>query len=263
MPLPEYPRIIFRKPSIRLALAQVRFPIMLRFREGSFVAPFQETLRASYPKVAKEQQLGLQLTPKGLQPLAEESQWRFSSRDDAWSLVLAEGSLSLEVRGFSSMDIFAERFNAVLRAAVDHLGVVERSRFGLRFINEFRDPRGTSIQAWAKLLRPEFVGFVGSDLLPGEVEHAIQELRLRRSDGLLSIRHGLLSGTVVIDPRSTQNEGPFYLLDLDHYTEAEEELDIPGTINLMQTYNGTLYRIFRWAVGEGEIYEAMEPQDAN
>lgn len=263
MPLPDYPRVIFRKPPVRLALAQVRFPIMLRFAEGAFVAPFQEAVRDTYPKVVKEQQFGAQLTPRGLQPLTEEFQWRFTSRDDVWSVVLGEGSLSLEVRQYESMDRFAERFGPLLLAARERLNITERGRFGLRFINEFRHAEGTSLQAWARLLRPEFVGFAGTDLFEGDIEHMVQELRVRCPNGSLVVRHGLLSGTVVPDPRMTGNEGPFYLLDLDYYIAEDQPLEVEGTVQLMREYNDTLYRFFRWAAGEGEMYRYMEPGHAD
>ena len=262
MPLPDYPRVIFRKPPIRLALAQVRFQIMLRFADAGFIAPFQESIRDTYPKVAKEQQFGAQLTPRGLQALTEEFQWRFTSRDDVWSVVLGEGSLSLEVRQYESMDRFADRFRPLLLAAREHLGVSERGRFGLRFINEFRHPDGSSLQAWAKLLRSDFVGFAGSGLLEGDVEHMIQELRVRCPNGTLSVRHGLLTGTVVPDPRRKVDEGPFYLLDLDYYVVGDQPLDVDDTIALMREYNDKLYRFFRWAAGDGVIYRFMEPDRA-
>src|SRR5688572_2034801 len=135
MPLPIYDRVIFRKPPLRLVLGQVRFPFLFRFNERPFLAPFQEAIQAEYPRVAQEQQLAVKVTPKGVEPTGE-ALWRFSARDGAWSAVLGEGGLTLESRRYTSIDDFVARFERLLAAAVECLGVEERTRLGVRFINE-------------------------------------------------------------------------------------------------------------------------------
>ncbi len=262
MPLPRYKRVLFNKDQLRLVLGQVRFPLLFRFGEKSFLAPFQKAIEAAFPRVSQEQALSLKFSSKGLEQ-AGETLWRFSDREGGWSCVLGEGALTLECRRFTNIDDFEARFTKLLDAAQKHLGVEERTRLGLRFINEFRVTEATTLKTWAQYLNPKFVGFAGApELLDGSVEHAFQELRLRKSDGLLVIRHGLLTGTTV-EPKPIDlpvERGPFYLLDLDYYDETERTLDVAATMEQLSAFNEEIYQFFRWTIDGGQLYALLEPR---
>jgi len=256
---PRYDRIVFRKSPLRLVIGQVRFPLLFRFNERPFLAPFQEALAAEYPRVGQEQQIAVKFSARGVEP-GGEMLWRFGDRDGSWSVVLSEGALTLESRKYTSIDEFVSRFQRVLQAAETHLGVTERTRLGLRFINELRAPRADTLARWAQLLNPAFVGFAGSGVVEGDVRHAFHELRTTRADGFLVIRHGLLAGTTV-EPRPGEKpeEGPFYLIDLDYFVEAERELNVEAEAAQLRAYNEAIYQFFRWSVDEGAFFEQMEP----
>lgn len=258
--LPTVERVLFKNPPLRLVVGQVRFPLLLRFSEGSFIAPFQEALADDYPVVAREQQVSFQVSAKGLQS-GGETLLRFSTRDAQWAVVLGEGALTLEVRGYSSIDEFSARFKKVLATAKEKLLLKDRSRLGLRYINEFRHDAGRTLGDWTKLLNPALLGFSGSDLLDGSVEHMVQETQFRRPDGVLAIRHGLLTGGVVEPaPAQTVAAGRFYLLDMDYYDARQEELDVEGTTARLRDYNEVMYGFFRWTLGK-QMFEYLEPTD--
>lgn len=262
MKIPEYEWVQFAKSPLKLVVGQVRFTTILRFEQKSFIAAFQQAIRDEYPKISREPTITLQILPTGISQSPGESQWRFSSRDNLWSVVLGESSLTLESRKYSSMKDFKERFGRILKAAKDTLEISDRLRLGLRYINEFRYSDARDIADWRGLLNPEFVGFDASSLLDGHVAHMFQDVQIQRSNGILAIRHGLLNGFVVPPlPQQQSDSGPFYYLDLDYYDMTECELNIPSTLDQMQAYNNIMYGFFRWTIGK-ILYEHMEPQNA-
>ncbi len=259
--LPKVERVLFKNPPLRLVVGQVRFPLLLKFADGAFIAPFQEGLADEYPAVSREQQVSLQVSSKGLAAGPGDTLLRFASRNGHWAVVLGEGALTLEVRGYSSIEEFTSRFERVLKAAKEHLHVKERSRLGLRYINEFRHPSGESLADWAKLLNPDLIGFAGRDLLGGPVEHMVQEVQSRRADGTFAIRHGLLVGRVVEPlPPAPAPEGRFYLLDMDYFDARAEPLDVERTTRALRDYNDVEYRFFRWSLTDA-LFKYMEPED--
>jgi len=262
MKIPEYEWVRFAKSPLKLVVGQVRFTTMLRFEQKSFIAGFQQAIRDDYPKISREPTVTLQILPTGISQSPGESLWRLSSRDNLWSVVLGESSLTLEARKYSSLKDFKKRFGRILKAAKDTLEISDRLRLGLRYVNEFRYPDAEDIADWRVLLNPEFVGFEASSLLDGHVIQMLQDIQIRRSDGILSIRHGLLNGFAVAPlPQKQPDSGRFYYLDLDYYDMTECELDIPSTLDQMQEYNNIMYGFFRWTLGK-TLYDHLEPQNA-
>ncbi len=263
MKLPEYEWVQFRKTPLRLVIGQVRFTIMPRFEQKAFIASFQEAVRSDYPRVSREPTVTYQLSPTGISPSPGETLWRFSARDNRWAVVVGESAITLEARGYASIYDFLKRFTAILEAASQTLEVSDRLRLGLRYINEIRYLNAENLVEWRTLLNPAFVGFEASSLLDGQVDHTLQEIQVQRPDGILAIRHGLLSGTSVTPllPQEQSVGGRFYLIDLDYYDMTEYDLDIPATIKQMQNYNDVMYRFFRWTLTQ-KLYDYLEPIDA-
>jgi uncharacterized protein (TIGR04255 family) len=262
MTLPPHEWVRFRKTPLRLVIGQVRFTIMPRFGQDAFIAGFQEAIRTDYPKVSREAAMTFQLSPAGVQTEAGEKLWRFSSRDLLWSVVVSESAITLEARKYSTMKDFLARFHSVLEAAKEQLEITDRLRLGLRYVNEIRYNEAKKLSDWREFLNAEFVGFDVSELLGGQVNHTIQEIQVNRSDGILAIRHGLLSGSVVAPLGSDRAEtGQFYLIDLDYYDMGEYDLDIPSTLRQMQAYNDVMYQFFRWTLKD-KLYDYLEPEHA-
>jgi len=261
-PLPHYDRVVFGRAPLRLVLGQVQFPLLFRFNEKPYLAPFQEAIQPDYPRVAPEQQLALRFSGKGVEN-AGESLWRFSDASGDWSVVLGENALTLESRRYTTIKDFLARFEKLLQHASKHLGIGRRTRLGLRYINELRSEGAASLTDWAQLLNPRFVGFGGApELLEGIVEHAFQQIQSKRDDGTLFVRHGLLTGTA-LEPRPTDPpimQGLFYGIDLDYVDSTEGPLDIGATIRQMRTYNESMYQFFRWTLDKGKLYSQLEPK---
>jgi uncharacterized protein (TIGR04255 family) len=235
---------------------------MPRFEQKAFIASFQEAVRSEYPRVSREASVTYQLSPTGINPNLGETLWRFSSRDNMWAIVVGESAITLEVRKYSSMKDFLDRFSRILQVAIESLEVKDRLRLGLRYVNEIRYPYAENFAQWKALFNPEFISFEASSLLEGKVDHTLQEIQVNRSNGILAIRHGLLNGTAVAPlPQEQPPSGQFYLMDLDYYDMTECDLDISATIKQMQNYNDVMYRFFRWTLSEA-LYDYLEPSHA-
>ncbi len=260
MPLPEYPRVRFAKSPLKLVIAQVRSSLLLRFRDAQSIANFQESLADVYPDVDREEQPSFRLTATAVTPKTNETLYRFSERTGDWSIVLGEDSLTLETRRYSSIDDLLARFERVMTAAQEHLGLRERHRLGLRYINEFRSPQTGSMAHWREQFKPEFLGFAAS-LFDEPVSHMVQEVQVNRPDGRFVVRHGLLGGNPLLPTTvgSTAQE-PFYLLDLDYSDARPSPLDLAGSAAQLKAYNRFCYHFFRWTLSK-RLEDALEPHD--
>ncbi len=263
MALPQVDHVDFARAPITKVVAQVRFPILLRFAEPSFVAPLQDAIHDEYPTPTREKKVSLRIADgEALQAGPSETLIRFSTKDKRWSVVIAESAMTLEVAGSTSIDELVTRFTHVLTATQETLGIEDRARLGLRYINKIRHPDAAALPDWAALLRPEFLGFAASDLLDGQVDHMAQELRIKRDDGVLVIRHGLFDEADIEPTVVPQPTGRYYLIDLDYFDSTDRPLDVDITVQQIKKYNHFMYRFFRWTLGE-ELYAYLEPSPAS
>ena len=265
MLLPEFRQVRYGKSPLRLVICQVRFPSLLRISDAAHVADFQGAIAREYPHLRREKQMALQLSAAGLSPTADELLYRFMDSTGAWSVVLGEGSLTLEARAYSGVEELLRRFELVTGAAREALGIEERQRLGLRYVNEFRDEQASTLADWREYFRAEFLGYA-ADLFQEPVTYAMHQLRVSRADGVFSVRHGLTRGTVVpsfplgAEVPANPPQGPFYLLDLDYSDARPLPLDVKASREQLVAYNAFIYRFFRWTLTEHH-HAALEPLD--
>ncbi len=256
--LPNYDQVIFSNSCLELCLVQVKYPAIQRFSEESYMVGIKEALAEEYPLVTTEQGMNIVVTPQGINPVPGASMLRFTSIDSHWSVVLSSEFVSLETREYTNFEELKKRFTEVLRNIVTYLHPRHQLRVGLRYINEFRHPNGDSYETWCHLLNNELLGLGSSSILSGRVEQTIGEVLTRRDDGQLLVRHGFLKGTTVTPtPTRLAKTGPFYLLDLDYYDDKPVKFAVDANIEQMTRYNDFLYRVFRWVIGENELYQIM------
>jgi uncharacterized protein (TIGR04255 family) len=259
--LPDYEQIIFNNSYLELCLVQVKYPTIQRFSEESYMVGIKEALAQEYPLMSTEQGMNIVITPQGVSQSVGTSLLRFTSIDSRWSVILSSDFVSLETREYTHFEELKKRFSIVLHHINTHLKPYHQLRIGLRYINEFRYLDTESYEIWRQLLNNELLGLGASNVLGGRVEQSIGEVLIRRDDGQVLVRHGFLQGTT-ITPISTKpaKVGPFYLLDLDYYDEKPINFDVTTPIEQISSYNDFLYRVFRWAIGEGELYQKMRGQ---
>ncbi len=257
--LPLYDPVIFHNSCLELCLAQLKYPPIQRFHDENYISDIREAIATEYPLVATEQAMNIVVNPQGIiGQTPGTNMLRFTSIDSRWSVVLSSEFISLETREYTNVTEFSNRFASLSGLLDTHFKPRYRLRFGLRYVNEFRYPEGGNYEAWIKLLNPGLLDPVTRGAIGGRVEQTIGEVRTNRYDGSLLIRYGFLQGTTVVP---TQNHppktGPFYLLDLDYYDETPVPFDAQAPIKQMHTYNDVLYRVFRWSIGEGELYQYL------
>lgn len=260
--LPEYSHALFTSSAIELCVVQVKYPPVPRFADVEVQGAIQEALSEEYPIYGKEPSFNIVVTPHGINQTSGGDVFRFTTLDKRWSVVVGNEAVGLETREYSEIDELIERFTAILGHVSAHLKLRHQLRFGLRYVNEFRHPQGDRFERWRQLLNQDLLGLAAQNVLGGTIEQTVNELRTRRTDGTLLVRHGFLNGTTV--PPSGSNipskGGPFYLLDLDYYIEAPMPFNAKPA-GRMRDYNSFMYRVFRWAVGDGDLYRLLKGTD--
>jgi uncharacterized protein (TIGR04255 family) len=251
-----------RNAQLALVVAQVQFPAILSVQtDQTLLARFQEQIRATYPYLYLGQQLGFSLGPQGVeQQQASGRLYHFSDANRQWVVTLSAGSIALESRAYTSYEDFAERLLRILASAREVYDIRRRTRLGLRYINEFRRSDVQAPEDWGSLINPQLLGPIADEDLSSLAISSYQEVALRLENGSLTLRHGhfLEASTVAPPPgASVEERGPFYLLDLDAYEEAEKDLDDHTLGELLKSYNHTMFQILRWSV-QDELFEYLK-----
>jgi uncharacterized protein (TIGR04255 family) len=255
--------ILPRAPLV-LVVCQVRFPAVFRVSSKEFVAGFQEAIRDTYPLAAQEHELNVVLGPQGMQQTPASRQWRFSDRERSWTLVLSESFMALETRRYSGADGFLERLSSAVAALAEHIKPASVERLGMRYVNEIHHPDALTADAWKGRIVDHFLGVLASDLArTNKIEQSLQEISLLgKANEKLVIRQGFLpEGTTVVPmPSANADQGPFYLLDMDHFTTAATEFAVGDVLTLADRFHDENWRMFRAAVTD-ELYSFFEREE--
>jgi uncharacterized protein (TIGR04255 family) len=255
---PEYERVLFKNAALELCLVQLRYPPIPRFSEEKFLLGIKEALAEEYPLISTEQGMNIVIGLQGISQAPGSNMLRFNTIDSLWSVVLTSETVSLETREYTGISEFARRWTDILRIVATHFQPRHQLRIGLRYVNEFRYPSCDSYDTWRKLLNPALLNLDINSVLGGDIEQTIGEVRTRRDDGIVLLRHGFLKGTTVIPtPKHPAKIGAFYLLDLDYYDETATNFSVTAPAERIERYNDFLYRIFRWSIGQSELYEYL------
>ncbi len=233
-------RRLYENNPIKLVICQLKFPILFEYERPEALAPAQRVLSGTYPRHEQEQQLGFAVGPQGALTVPPTAQWRFRQGSDGWSVVLGRDFVSLEATAYNRFEEFDERLAQALDALAA-LGVTQRDRLGLRYVNEIRVPDGTGPTAWRSYLNEELLGMVGGDVLGEDVIHAVQEIRLREALGVLVVKHGY------VGPEPTGGD-PHYILDLDMFSDQPVPLDAPEVLATVRTFHETIKDVFEMSI---------------
>jgi uncharacterized protein (TIGR04255 family) len=256
--LPRYEREAFQNAQLAQVIAQTRFPPLTRFADPERTQQFREALRRDYPLYGEEAAVNVVFGPEGVKPDRGARLLRLTSLDGFWSVVLSSDFVALESRRYADIESFILRIASVWREVARIFDPQYQTRVGLRFINEFRVPDGDTYSRWRELLNPKVVGFDAAAIFAGSVTHTIAETLVQRPDGQLVVRRGFLRGTTVPPLSGTSVEtGPFYLLDIDYYDVTHGAFE-PAPGDHLREYDEFLYRIFRWMIGDDELYRYLK-----
>jgi uncharacterized protein (TIGR04255 family) len=215
-------REIYSNASVVLVALEVRHPSS---------EPSPDTLNALKAAVAPSFPLYRPAKLVSLTPAFEVEEstiaHRYFARDLTAAVTFRPGSIVVETTNYDRYESFRMWISLALRACADCSLIDGVERVGLRYIDEIRVPQLEAVDDWAEWLDPSL-------LCPLEVAKAAGlgvegwQGTAAFFDGAsthLVLRHGPRHGHA-LDPtgdlrRSNVEPGPFYLLDIDSYWEAE------------------------------------------
>jgi uncharacterized protein (TIGR04255 family) len=232
---------------LRAMLGQIQFAPLPRIADMAGIATFQEAIATSFPDFSPEQQMSVVFGPEGALQSGATQNWRFSTPDRAWSVVLNPGALTLEAAAsqYTSYEAFRARFREVWEAALAQLRPVRRLQIGLRYIDHIEDD-GPSTE-WSSWVRPEVLGLEAHPEIATRIRQSLSDLRLDVDGAVLAFKHG------IVQTGPQMNWG--YLLDFDYF--RQEQTDILATDDVLREFDvfpDEIYAFFRWCVTD----EALE-----
>jgi uncharacterized protein (TIGR04255 family) len=250
-PAPEF---TLERHEIAQVICQVRFSPVLRLRNESEVVPFQEAIRDRYPDFEAQQAMNILLTPQGLGQQDQPGQlWRFSNQDDGFIVVLGTDFVALETSRYVHIDDLCERLLQVLQLVGEHYKPAKTKRAGLRFINEIRFDENSLPGAMLDAFNPLLLGVAGASEFAEVAQLSRAIVQLETDESAVAVRHGLHpeGGTTAAETAHNRADGrPFYLLDIDAYSEAELDFSPDGAAERIRLFNDQIRTFFAWAVKE-------------
>lgn len=240
IPLPE-------APLIRV-VAQVRFPLILSIENSSFVAPFQEAIRGTYPILQREERRGVMVGPEGdIVEGRRDRVWRFRDQEGHWSVGLGPEFLALETQKYKSRNDFMQRLEVVLKALMECANPSVVEFLGIRYID--RAVRDDEREKFIDLMRGEVRGILDTPLVE-HVGHAVSENTFNLDGGVQVIaRWGLVPPNATFEAAALEAiDQESWLLDIDTYQLDTRPFDVDDIVLRARSFAERIYSIFRWAV---------------
>lgn len=237
-------------PLIRV-LTQIRFSPIASLTRMEFIAPFQEALRELYPTMDEQRGIQLAFGPEGVTHSAGDRQWKLSSDDKSWIVVLAPSFVSLETTRYISRSDFVTRITKIASALRSIIGEIPIERLGVRYTDQLVGDRATALLP--QLVRPEMLGLTTASLGAAKVRTAVTLAEFQLDDGsTMMTRYGLVPPGNTLTPDSQPIDELSWMLDLD---AAVGELRLSEDIVLEAAERLCMhaYGFFRWAVTEDFI----------
>jgi uncharacterized protein (TIGR04255 family) len=258
--LPTAPPFRLVRHQLAQVLCQVRFSPILRLRQDEAIIPFQEAIRAEYPRYLKAEGMGILITPAGVQSQPSGSPiHRFQDVHGRYTVALSDSFVALESSDYADVDDFAERLTGIGLIVQSEFEPAEISRVGLRFINELRLPTSNPKAEIVAAVTPILLGAAGTSEFLEAMLSVQQALHLAITDGQMLVRHGFhpnggttvdsLGGQVNPPPQNDLAQ-PFYLLDLDAYLDGSSPYTVERIEDLLRSFNEDIRSFFAWAINE-------------
>jgi uncharacterized protein (TIGR04255 family) len=237
-------RRVYENNPLKLVICQVRFPVVTRFEQPSFITPFEEAVREHFPRVRQEQQVLITVAAGAPTVPAVAPSWRFQTTEGSTSALLARDALTVETTSYSRFEDFLPLVRVLLEA-LRTVDVKFRERLGLRYVNEIRHPDAQTASAWSNFINPAMLGTVGGELLGDDVIHALENIRLREEDAVVVINHGFVGKDAV-----PSDGEALYQLDIDFGDERPVEFDSEATLEQVTSFHGRISNLFEMSISD-------------
>ena len=253
-----------------LVLGQVRFSPVRQMSD--YIPAIQEEFRRrGFPieQAGKVQQMIF--GPAGGVPVqvVEQQRWEYRTRDETWSVLVMEDSVTLQTTSYGKFEAFAEKLlhavgTVLVTTENDQLGVVQR--VGLRYVDVVQPKEGEDFRFY---LRSGFHGVAdavfkeGTHRLHvqstgktavGEVEGTMIVRVVQNDQGFL-LPPDLLGGAPKHAPRAATGE-LITLVDMDHYIEGNFDPDTDWVVGMAYSMHDDLIETFHEHVVTADAIEA-------
>lgn len=244
------PRLSFTVDPLRVAVAQIRFPMQFSLLEPSALAKVQE-LMPDLPQVV-EQPAETSVAGPGLHfSVTQQKPARFTDPEGHWIVSVNPDRLSIETQRYPGWEDFRDRVRDVL-TALDPLVPKELTRVGLRYVNELTYPGAAQVSDWVALLDPSMTVFANSERIAARVRRSLEHVTLDMGDDQISFRHGFVGPR---DLRDKSHES-VYLVDVDVYSDKRRESNVAEQMATFERYHQWAWTLFRGSIGP-ELVEAL------
>lgn len=246
---PTPPEIHLTNAPLVRVLGQVRFSQILSVEDQKVVAPFQEAIRAKYPKLKQERthQLTFDNQEKELIPPQSNVIWRFTDIQDHWQASLASNFVALDTVNYVSRQDFLERMREILTAVSEYIKPNVVERIGIRYIDRLI---GNDVDNISNLVRAELTS-ISTSIFKGHIVQTYNEslFQLPDTDAKLLARWGLIPSNSTFDPNTIEPiNQPSWILDLDMSISENQEFNVEKILDDTKRFSERIYTFFRWSV---------------
>lgn len=224
---------------VYFTVAQIRFnPILNLDGYMSTIQPKMKDLHFPDYKQENMQRLVLpiaggevgQISPPSLVP---HSRFVFGDREGMSNFVLENNSIAFQTTAYDTFEVFSGKLFAGLKVIHGTLGLDFTERVGLRYLDAIQpDQTGESLSDY---LIPEVLGLSRS--IGGNLEHSVSETLTHRNscrlvsrviiqNGQVGLPPDLLVVAPKVNPRFTQGQGLYAIIDSDAFSEQRESFDL-------------------------------------
>jgi uncharacterized protein (TIGR04255 family) len=221
----------------------------LALSQAEAIAPFQEAIRADYPLLRQEREMGIVISSEGVKSTegAAGVVWRFANRDGSWHVSLAPTFLAMDTVRYQDRADFVARFSRILAALEATIHPVVFDRLGLRYVDRIElDGTLGQLRNW---IAPELLGVLLLEIPPGvTLKHTVSNALFATQESQLQARWGYLPPNATLDASVEPALRPSWVLDIDVYQAGNRDFEVGTVIATLEQFARTQYAFFRWAV---------------
>jgi uncharacterized protein (TIGR04255 family) len=257
MKFPDTERVEYPRNPLAEVICQLRFPRQFAIEE-SLPVELQKLLANEFPLADTSLNFAVGVGEADEPPRAiRRTEYNFSSRERDLTITLASDFVAVTSRQYRNWAAFAETIKKAWEAVFRVYHITLITRIGLRYRNIIaRRELGLGEVPWSKLVKPELIGFLGSDL-----DGAALAVEASTSH-LFNIRKGRLAlhSSLV---HSNDGTDTALLIDSDFFSEDQLDGEQNVYFDILNEYNLEAGRLFRWAIKDKLSERLSSPADVH
>lgn len=245
-------------------LAQVKLTSIEKLED--FIPSLQERVRGTFPHYLPVSYQGIQFNQQGQLSHVNLKQWHFLDKGKQTGIVLDKQALTIHTSCYQQFQLIMDKFEKVLTSFHEIVKFSLFTRLGLRYIN--------LIEEGLRDIGPGLQGFhLTGDLFKESQFLSKAETTQYSKVGMIKLQATHIGDKTVIGdlpnicippdlselvkPLTFQNyhepQDNFLLLDLDHFSEVEEDFDVNRIIESFSGLHEGVYQSFCQAVGDRNL----------